>query len=283
MADSTAPRTFMPGNSMPGNSMKVLGRYRPYGWLGTVGVILPSANTVMEPELASLAPEGVTFHGARTPVRGTPSQESLEEMARGTEAAALDLASAEVDLILYGCTSGSFMTDGARLAARLEALTGTPVATTSSAVMAALRALGARKVALATPYRRFITDGEVAWLEAEGFGVTSALDLDMGETEQERRGINRIPPEVCYRLGREADRQDADVLFLSCTAMASLGVVEALERDCGKPVVTSNLASAWYVLNRLGVSSGTQAPYRLMSALGPHTRPAEGGTARIGG
>lgn len=249
-----------------GDSMKELGRYRPYGWLATVGVILPSANTVMEPELASLAPEGVTFHGARTPVRGLPSQESLEEMAKGTETAALDLASAEVDLVLYGCTSGSFMTDGERLTARLETLTGIPVATTSQAVMAALRALGARKVALATPYRRFITEGEVAWLEAEGFGVTSAVDLDMGETEQERRGINRIPPEVCYRLGREADRPDADVLFLSCTAMASLPVVEALERDCGKPVVTSNLASAWYVLNRLNILPNTPAPYTLMVA-----------------
>lgn len=236
---------------MPDSSMKVLGRYRPYGRLGTVGVILPSANTVMEPELARLAPEGVTFHGARTPVRGLPSQESLEEMARGTEAAALDLASAEVDLILYGCTSGSFMTDGEQLVARLQDLTSIPVTTTSAAVLAALRALGAGKVALATPYRQFITDGEVAWLEAEGFSVTSAIGLDMGETAQERRGINRIPPEVCYRLGREADRKDADVLFLSCTAMASLPVVEALERDCGKPVITSNLASACHTLNCL--------------------------------
>lgn len=240
--------------------MKVLSRYRPYGKLGTVGVILPSANTVMEPELARLAPEGVTFHGARTPVRGLPSQESLEEMARGTEAAALDLASAEVDLILYGCTSGSFMTDGEQLVARLQDLTGgTPVTSTSTSVLAALRALGAKSVALATPYRKFITDGEVKWLEAEGFQVTSAVDLDMGETEQERRGINRIPPEVAYRLGREADRPDADVLFLSCTAMASLPVVEALERDCGKPVITSNLASAWHTLRLLKCSEGLRS------------------------
>ncbi len=214
-------------------------------------MILPSANTVMEPELARLAPEGVTFHSARTPVRGMPSQESLEEMARGTEAAALDLASAEVDLILYGCTSGSFMTDREQLIALLEALTGTPVTTTSQAVLAALRALGAKSVALATPYRKFITEGEVAWLEAEGFRITSAIDLDMGETEAERPGINRIPPEVAYSLGREADRPDADVLFLSCTAMANLPVVEALERYCGKPVITSNLASAWQVLQQI--------------------------------
>lgn len=254
--------------------MKVLGRYRPYGWLGTVGVILPSANTVMEPELARLAPEGVTFHAARTPVRGTPSQESLDEMARGTEAAALDLASAEVDLILYGCTSGSFMTDRQQLVARLRELTGTPVTTTAAAVLAALRALNAGKVALATPYRRFITDGEVAWLEAEGFTVTSALDLDMGETVPERHGINRIPPEVCYRLGREADRPEADVLFLSCTAMASLPVVEALERDCGKPVLTSNLASAWHALGLLGLLLPETAACRLRQAKPPQTGSA---------
>ena len=64
--------------------------------------------------------------------------------------------------------------------------------------------------------------GVAAKSQPFGFTVTSAIDMDMGETEQERRGINRIPPEVCYRLGREADRPEADLLFLSCTAMASL-------------------------------------------------------------
>ena len=59
---------------MAADPLKALGQYRPYGWLGTVGVILPSANSVMEPELAKLAPAGVTYHGARTPVRGVPSQ-----------------------------------------------------------------------------------------------------------------------------------------------------------------------------------------------------------------
>ena len=257
----------------PGGSMKVLGRYRPYATLAAVGVILPSANTVMEPELARLAPEGVTYHGARTPVRGVPSQESLDEMARGTEAAAMDLASAEVDLILYGCTSGSFMTDGAALVEKLEGMTGTPVITTSMAVLAALRALGAKKVALATPYRHFITEGEVEWLKAEGFGVTSALDLDLGETEAERRGINRVPPEVCYRLGREADRPEADAIFLSCTAMASLTVVEALERDCCKPVITSNLASGWYALQKLGLSTAIPWPCKLAGVAKPIEMP----------
>jgi maleate cis-trans isomerase len=255
------------------DAMKALGRFRPYGWRAAVGVILPSANTVMEPELARLAPEGVTFHAARTPVRGLPSQASLDEMAQGTEAAALDLVSAEVDLILYGCTSGSFMTDAAHLTARLTGLTGIPATTTAAAAIAALRELGVRRVALSTPYRQFITDGEAAWLEAEGFAVSSALGLDMGATERERRGINRIPPEACYRLGRAADRPDADALFLSCTAMASLPVVAALERDLGKPVVTSNLASAWHALQLLGLGHSLAWPCRLSA-----TAPEAAGT-----
>ena len=106
------------------------------------------------------------------------------------------------------------------------------------------------------------------WLEAEGFSVTSAVDLDMGETEHERRGINRIPPEVCYRLGREANRPDADVLFLSCTAMASLTVVEALERDCGKPVLTSNLASAWHAMKMIKFCGKIRSNGKLATATG---------------
>lgn len=81
-----------------GDSLKILGRYHPYSWLGKVRVILPSANTVVEAEFNRWARERLTFHGARTPVAGTPSQQSLNDMADGADCAAGNLGTAECDL-----------------------------------------------------------------------------------------------------------------------------------------------------------------------------------------
>lgn len=81
------------------DSLKIFGRYHPYSWLGKVGVIQPSVNTVVEAEFNRWSPEGLTLHGARTMVAGTPSQRSLNDMADGSVRAAGDLGTTECDVV----------------------------------------------------------------------------------------------------------------------------------------------------------------------------------------
>lgn len=248
-----------------GDSLKILGWYHPYSWLGKVGVILPSANTVVEAEFNLWAPEGLTFHGARTMVAGTPSQQSLNDMAEGAIRAAGDLGTAECDLVAYCCTSGSFMVEMKETKRAMAAAAGCPVLTTADAVLDALCALGVRKVAMATPYMDFITEGEVAWLTRAGYEVVEYRGLCMGETVRERRAINRIPPEAVYRLAKDVDRPAAEAVFLSCTAMPTLGVLDRLERDLGKPVFSSNSATFRAVVKALRLTAPVENGGRLLA------------------
>lgn len=244
--------------------MKALSLYSPYGWKARIGLIVPSTNVINEPEFWRMVPEGVGVFTARAMLLGRATQESYVEMAKAVSGAADQLATAEVDIVAYGCTSGSFVCPMEDLVNDMQARTGKPALAAAGAVVAALRALGARRVALATPYVDFVNQREREFLHGAGFDVVSLEALDLGHTQEERRAIGRVPPEAIYRLARRADRPDADVVFISCTNLASLGIIERLENELGKPVITSNQACFWACLRRLGLRDAVPGFGRLL-------------------
>lgn len=257
--------TIGPGAAAPGGdahgamvldgsaALKSMSHYSPYGWRGKIGVIVPSTNTATEAEWRHLVPEGVSFHVGRTLLTGATTQESYDILARGTERAAEELATAELDLLVFCCTSGSFMVGREALKDKLAAISGVPVTTTADAVLEAFAALGITRVGLATPYLDLVTRREVEFLEANGIGVTATLSLQIGVTREERRLINRVPPEVVFRMARAVDSPQAQAIFLSCTALPTMTMLERIEAALGKPVIASNPATLWHCLRRLGV------------------------------
>lgn len=252
--------------------MKAVSRYSPYGWRARIGLVVPSINKVAEPEFWRLAPPGVAFHAARAANRGATTEESYFKMAEAALDAAEDLATAEVDLVLYACTSGSVVCPLPKLLADMRQRSGLPTIATITSVVAALRALGAKRVALATPYVDFVNESEERFLEDYGFHVTSVYGLQMGETQEERRGIGRVPPQHVYRMARLVDRPDADAIFISCTNLATLDVIAQIEADLGKPVVTSNQASFWSCLRLLGLPDRIEGYGKLLAE---HTAPLD--------
>jgi maleate cis-trans isomerase len=227
----------------------------PYGWLAKVGLILPSTNTVNAHEWMMMAPNGVSIDVARAMLLGKSTQESYDAMAKSTEKAAEELATAEVDILAYGCTSGSFMCSRDEITRRLTEIAGVQATTTSDSVIAALKALGVSRVSMVTPYMRFINQGEVRFLQEEGFEVVAEVGLGLGETQQQRRAINRVPQEDILDMVRSVDRPEAEAIFISCTALPSLPLVASIETEMGKPVVTSNQATFWNVLRLLGLKA----------------------------
>lgn len=248
-----------------GDHLKALSLYSPYGWKARIGLIVPSTNTINEPEFWRMAPEGVGIFTARAMLLGRATPESYFEMAKAVSGASDQLATAEVDIVAYGCTSGSFVCPMEDLIDDMHTRTGKPALAAAGAVVAALRALGAGRVALATPYIDFVNQREREFLQSHGFELASLEALDLGHTQEERRAIGRVPPEAIYRLARLADRPDADVVFISCTNLASLGVIQRLEDELGKPVITSNQACFWACLRRLGLRDPVQGYGRLLS------------------
>jgi maleate cis-trans isomerase len=226
-----------------------------YGWRGTIGVIDLATSWTVVPEYYRLAPDGVAVVCARLPLpRGETSEAALVEMTESEEleAAAERLACAAPDLIVFACTTGSLVKGPGWdkvLRDRIEARTGVPATTTSTAVLAALAALGARRLAIATPYVEDLNRREVEFFEAQGYPVAQVRGLGVVED----RAIALVPPAATYRLARDVDRPEVDCLFISCTNLATLPIIARLEADTGKPVVTSNQATIWYSLRRLGV------------------------------
>jgi maleate isomerase len=227
-----------------------------YGWRGRIGLIIPSSNTTMEPELYRIAPPGVSIHISRIPLKDV-TRDSLLEMERHTLRAAMELLDANVDLVLYGCTSGSLIGGPGfdrMISSKISETIKRPAVTTATAVIEALETIGARRIVVATPYIDEVNDEERRFLESHGIRVMRIMGLGI----KNNLDIGRITPEEVYRFARSLYSEGADALFISCTNLRTIEIIEPLERDLGIPVVTSNQASLWSALRRLGVRDRIQ-------------------------
>ena len=227
--------------------------YSPYGWRARIGLILPSLNVTMESEMARLMPAGISVHTARVMTRGRMTPDSYREMACDVERAAELLETADVDIVAYACTSGSIVEDEEPILERIRQTTKAPAVATAPAVVDALRVLKVSSVAVATPYVEFVNEAERKYLEVRGFTVTAIKGLQLGKTAEDRRAIGKQPAEVAFRLAREVDSPEAQGLFISCTNFATLPIIHLLEREAGKPVVSSVQATAWSLLRALNI------------------------------
>lgn len=222
-----------------------------YGWRGRLGLIVPSSNTTMEMELHSALPEGVSLHTARVPLKNVTEDELVKMNAMAIESAKL-LRDAGVELILYGCTSGSFI--GGKdyekeIEANIEEEVNVPVVSTSTAIVEALKILDAHSILVITPYTDEINQREREFLEANDFEVLDIRGLGIEDNTQ----IGKLEPYEAYRLAKATFVEEADAIFISCTNLRTFEVIEPLEEDLGIPVVTSNQASLWLALRQMDV------------------------------
>jgi len=225
-----------------------------YGWRGRVGLIVPSSNTTMEPEFWRMAPEGVSIHTTRLKlVEVTP--EALKQMAFEAIRAAEELATAEVNVIVYGCTTGSLL-EGIeweeKIRREIEKKVNVKTITTAQAVIEALHTLGVKKVAVVTPYIEELNAREKKFLEDNGFAVIRIKGLGIVKNTD----IGRLPPWVAYRLAKEVAKEASssiDSIFISCTNFRTIEVIEVLETELQLPVISSNTASMWLALRTIGI------------------------------
>lgn len=230
-----------------------------YGWRARIGVIVSPPNTVVEGEFPRMAPEGVSVHAARLgrpqglsrQLGGDVVLQTNEDLPR----AAASLAELELDAVVFAHTSGSMLRGpkyDAELTAMLEETVGCPAVTTASAVAAILRACGAVRLALLTPYPEEMTLAEIDYLEkaVSGLKVVSHRSMEMATG----LGIGDLEPTVAYRESRRVDLAQADALFLSGTNWRTIEVIEDMEADLGKPVFTANQVTMWATLRKLGIA-----------------------------
>jgi maleate isomerase len=225
-----------------------------YGWRAKIGRISPSPETVGAEEWRRSMPDGVCLVETRTLVQDV-TVEGLAEAVAQVERAALELASAEVDVILQAGTAIAFFRGfghDTELCRRIEEVTGIKATTSLTAVVEALRALGIKKPAIATSYIADIDGRLVDVLEKSGFAV-SAID---GMGIKKSIDMGKVEPEKTYLLAKQVVRSapGTDGILISCGNLRSFEAIEPLETDTGLPVVTSNQAGLWQALRLAGVN-----------------------------
>jgi len=223
-----------------------------YGWRGRIGLLVPSINNTMEPEFWRLAPEGVSISTARIAGgrHGTP--EELRGMEKEARLAAARVANTEPDVVVYGCTSGSFFEGpewSQMICKELTRITKAPTVTTAGAMAECLTRNRHTRVDVVTPYVELTNERLKQFLHAFGIEVTSLATFDMLDMFDHAK----IRPDEIYRRVKETVTADSSAVFIACTQLRALEVVELLERDLGKPVYSANQASAWLAYEALGI------------------------------
>ena len=235
-----------------------------------IGVMVPSTNTTFEADFQMVAPPDVTIHGQRLWLTNDAAGAAgMDRMNGEVETGARYLATARVDVIAYGCTTGSFYRGPGWDRDMLDLIhraAGVPAVATSPSVVEALRFFGARTISVATPYPDWNNQQLRAYLEALDFNVLN-VEGEPRAAASGNQGINDFDPEDVVAFASRACRPEADALLCSCTAWRSLEAVAELEQRIGKPVVTSNQASIWASYRAVGLAPKITGFGRLLESL----------------
>jgi maleate isomerase len=224
-----------------------------------VGLLVPSSNTVMEPDLWGALPPGVALHTARMYLEDTTPEGERRMLDEHVLPAARDLATARPDLIVFGCTSAGALRGNrydAELCARISELSGVPTVSVIAAVRQAIAATGARRVGVVTPYVEELNRPIRESLEADGVEVAAIAGLGIADNFQ----IARVPPaRICDFAEQTLRGLDVDLAFVSCTNFPAYTALPELERRLDRPVVTSNQAAIAAVLALLDATPARRA------------------------
>jgi maleate cis-trans isomerase len=213
------------------------------------GVLIPSTNTTTETEYSRLPP-GYQAHYARvrTSTPGRPFSPGREEEV--TYQSEL-LATAKVQMVALLQTSASLFADDydETTMKRMQAAAGVPSITSALAVGRAVRALGARRIALVSPYSPEVNERARHYFTA-GHGLDiAALD---GFAATDSYAIGKLGPENARAAFARIDRSGIEAFVVPGGNFATMASIAAWEAEFGKPVVTSSQALLWAVARQLG-------------------------------
>jgi len=221
-------------------------------WRARIGALLVAPDTVPEIEFIRMVPKGVSVHFTRMRFEGAVNVETLSRLADEAEKAAKLLAEMKPDVIAFCCTSGSFIKGvgyDKEIIAKIERVANTKATTTTTAVVNALNRLKVKKLSIATPYIDEVNVACKKFFEELGFEVLDIKGLGIRDDLE----IGRQTPETIYRLAKSVDKEEADCVFISCTNLNTIDIIQPLEYDLCKPVITSNQATMWECLRLVGV------------------------------
>lgn len=235
-----------------------------FGPAGRIGAVVPANNSVLEPEFWSALPRGVALYATRILARGDLTPDAVRAMEAHFDRAVEELAATGVDVILLADMVTSFIMEPGwndRRTRAVSAATGAACASAWTAMRDALAVLGARRIALGTPYPAAVHALAPAFFAAEGVALASHATLDI----LAMREVPEVRTERLTAFVRGMAREGADAVVLLATDLPSFAALPALEAACGVPVLTSNQVLLWRALRLAGNATRLPGLGRLLA------------------
>ncbi len=231
-----------------------------------IGFVVLASEQTVEADCFKLAPPGVGIHLSRIAVPQDVDVAGLKTMEASLGAAAALLNPYDnLDVSCYTCNCATMVIGEKRVRDLLaQGRPGATATTVMTGVVRGLRAVGARKIVVGTPYLDEINAQVLRFLRENGFEVLEIQGLNL-PTDHD---MVRVEPEFLREFGAGLDRPDADAVFICCGALRTLDIVGALENQLNKPVVVSNQAMMWDCLRLAGVEDRIDGYGRLMQLPG---------------
>ena len=230
-----------------------------------IGLIVPSSNTTMETEIPAMlfrkqltdSDLSFTFHSSRMRMQKV-TKEELTSMDIESDRCAVELSDARCDVLAYACLV-AIMCQGPGYHAQSEKRllektneNGAPIPIVSSAgaLIEGIEALGAKKVAIITPYMKPLTNQVIEYIESSGIQVTDSISLEIPDNLE----VGRQDPLRLVEVVKNLDTSQADAVVLSaCVQMPSLEAIQIVEDAIQKPVLSASVATVYKILKTLNL------------------------------
>ena len=222
-----------------------------------VGLIALASDFMIEKDFINVIKDkDIDFFVNRIECYNPLTAENLIKMSeKVTEVANDILPDQEIDCVVYGCTSGTIAAGYDSIEKKVKlAKPEAKVTTPSTAAIKALKKLNIKNLSIFTPYSKKLNDEVVEYFKKEGFNITSNSYFDI-ESDYD---IGKVDQNYLYDVLSKIDLKDADALFVSCTALPVLSIIDKLEKKLNKIVLSSNQALIWDTLERIGKNESVE-------------------------
>ena len=216
-----------------------------------VGLIALATDFMIERDFIKVIKDkDIDFFVNRIECYNPLTKENLIRMSeKVTEVTNNILPNEDIDCVVYGCTSGTIAAGYDSIEKKVKAAKPKAKLTTpSSAAIKALKKFNVKKLAIFTPYSKKLNNEVLDYFLSEKFDIVSNAYLDIAADYD----IGKVDEDFLFKTLSNMDLADADALFISCTALPVLNIIDKLEKKLNKPVLSSNQALIWDSLESIG-------------------------------
>ena len=222
-----------------------------------VGLIALATDYMIEKDFLSVIKDkDIDFFVNRIECFNPLTSENLIKMSeKVTEVTKDILPNEKIDCIVYGCTSGTIAAGFNSIKSKIKkAKPEAKVSAPSESSIKALKKLNIKKIAVFTPYPKKLNDEVIEFFKDQKFSISSNSYFDISSDVD----IGKVDPDYLYEVLSKMELNDAEALFISCTALPALSIIDKLEKKIGKFVLSSNQTLIWDTLEKIGKNKSIQ-------------------------